>query len=74
VARGTYVDRFGTTLDKTFQGDAVIDGKLVDYASWPLVDNPWVHQEWEGDMRISDGRTTRIYDVTNWTVTEQPAK
>ncbi len=71
VAKGTYVDRFGSKLEKTFQGDALIDGRSVDYASWPLVDNPWIHQDWEGNMRITDGVTERIYDVTNWTITER---
>lgn len=71
VAKGVYVDRFGAKLEKTFQGEALIDGKPVDYASWPLVDNPWIHQDWEGNMRISDGVTERIYDVTNWTITER---
>lgn len=74
VAKGIYVDRFGTKLEKTFQGDALIDGQPVDYASWPLVDNPWIHQDWEGNMRITDGTTTRIYDVTNWTITEEKAE
>lgn len=74
TAKGIYVDRFGTTLTKTFQGDAVIDGELVDYASWPLVENPWIHQAWEGNMRISDGVTTRTYDVTNWTITDETAE
>jgi hypothetical protein len=36
-----------------------------------LVDNPWIHQEWDGDMRITDGVTERIYDVKNWTITER---
>jgi hypothetical protein len=71
VAKGSYVDRFGTKLEKTFQGDALIDGKVIDYASWPLVDNPWIHQDWEGNMRISDGVTERLYDVTKWTITER---
>jgi hypothetical protein len=71
VAKGSYVDRFGTKLEKTFQGESLIDGKPVDYASWPLVDNPWIHQAWEGNMRISDGLTERLYDVTNWTITER---
>lgn len=72
VAKATYVDRSGHTLDKTFQGPATIDGEPVDYASWPLVDNPWVHQDWDGNMRISDGVTERIYDVKTWTITERP--
>lgn len=74
VAKGVYMDRFGTKLEKTFQGEALIDGQPVDYASWPLVDNPWIHQDWEGNMRISDGITERLYDVTHWTITEQKVK
>jgi hypothetical protein len=58
-------------LEKAFQGEALIDGKPVDYASWPLVDNPWIHQDWEGNLRISDGVTERLYDLTSWTITER---
>jgi hypothetical protein len=36
------------------------------------VDNPWVHQDWDGNMRITDGVTERLYDVKAWTVTERP--
>ena len=71
MAKGSYVDRFGAKLEKTFQGAATIDGQPVDYARWPLVDNPWIHQDWDGDMRITDGVTERIYDVKNWTITER---
>jgi hypothetical protein len=74
VAKGTYVDRFGHVLEKTFQGPSKIDGAEVDYASWPLVDNPWVHQDWDGNMRVTDGVTERLYDVKTWTITEQPVK
>lgn len=69
--KGIYVDRFGVKLEKTFQGDALIDGKNVDYANWPLVDNPWIHQPWNGNMRISDGKTERIYDLQTWSITER---
>ena len=72
VAKATYMDRFGHTLEKTFQGSAKVDGKEIDYESWPLVDNPWIHQDWDGNMRITDGITERIYDVKNWTITERP--
>jgi hypothetical protein len=73
VAKGTYVDRFGHILEKTFQGSAKIDGEEVDYASWPLIDNPWIHQDWDGTvMRITDGKTERVYDFKEWTITERP--
>jgi hypothetical protein len=74
VAKATYIDRFGHVLEKTFQGPSKIDGADVDYASWPLVDNPWVHQDWDGNMRVTDGVTERLYDVKAWTITERPVQ
>lgn len=74
VAAGTYVDRCGNKLEKTFQGEAKINGAAIDYETWPLVDNPWIHQDWNGNMRISDGVTERVYDVKNWTITEKKIK
>jgi len=75
LAKGTYVDRFGHTLEKTFQGPAKIDGKEVEYASWPLIDNPWMHQDWDGtSLRLTDGIKERIYDLKAWTITDRPLK
>jgi len=73
LVMGTYTDRFGTTLEKTFDGEAKVNGKPIDYDSWPLVDNPWMHQDRGGNMIITDGKTERIYDVSKWTITERPA-
>jgi len=71
VAKGTYKDRFGHVLEKSFHGSAKVDGKEIDYASWPLIDNPWMHQEWDGKVfTLTDGKVTRTYDLTNWTITE----
>ena len=71
VAKGTYKDRFGHVLEKSFHGSAKIDGAEVDFASWPLIDNPWMHQEWDGKVfTLTDGKATRTYDLTNWTITE----
>ncbi len=75
VAKGTYSDRHGRTLEKVFQGPATIDGKTVDYDTWPLIDNPWMHQDWNGPtLRLSDGTTERIYDFTAWSITERAVK
>ena len=73
VVVGRYTDRFGNVLEKTFDGEAKVNGKVIDYDSWPLVDNPWVHQERGGDMTVTDGKTVRVYDLTNWTITERKA-
>ena len=75
VAKGTYVDRFGHVLEKSFQGSAKINGKEVDYESWPLIDNPWMHQDWNGKVfRLTDGTKERLYDLEKWTITEQEVK
>jgi len=34
-----------------------------------LLENPWMRQEFGGNLTITDGRTNRVYDVTNWTIT-----
>jgi hypothetical protein len=34
------------------------------------LENPWMRQEFDGNLRLTDGRTTRLYDVTNWSITE----
>lgn len=73
LVMGTYTDRFGNTLEKTFDGEAKVNGKPIDYDSWPLVENPWMHQDRGGNMILTDGKTERIYDVSNWTITERPA-
>jgi hypothetical protein len=72
VAKGTYTDRFGHVLEKSFQGPAKVDGQAIDYDSWPLIDNPWMHQDWDGNLRVTDGVTERLYDFQAWTVTERP--
>lgn len=72
VAKGTYKDRFGHVLEKSFHGSAKVDGVEIDYASWPLIDNPWMHQDWDGNIfTLTDGKTVRTYDLTNWTITEK---
>lgn len=67
---GSYTDRFGVTLEKTFDGDAKVNGKAINYDAWPLVENPWVRQERGGNLILTDGITERIYDVNKWTITE----
>jgi hypothetical protein len=73
VAKSTYRDRHGHVLEKVFQGPALVDGTAIDYDAWPLIDNPWMHQDWNGPtLRLSDGTTERLYDFKAWTITERP--
>jgi len=70
-----YTDRHGVVMEKKFVGneknEAKINGVMVDYESWPLIDNPWVHQDWNSPiLTITDGKKVRKYDFLNWKVTE----
>jgi hypothetical protein len=48
-----------------------IDGQVVDYRAFPLLDNPWVRQEVNGDtLTVQHGKAQRVYDFKNWQVTE----
>ncbi len=70
-AKGSYTDRGGNVLEKTFGGKALVNGKTPEcYDHWPLLDNPWMHQERNGNLVITDGRATRTYDLTNWKITD----
>jgi hypothetical protein len=65
----------GHVLDITYRphGEAAedqhrIDGKRVDYASFPLLGNPWVRQALDGDdLVIEHGEETLRYDFRTWT-------
>jgi len=68
----------GHTLDITYRphGEAydahhIVDGQPVDYASFPLLGNPWVRQALDADELVIEhgGRTLR-YDFSNWTRAE----
>jgi len=39
------VDRRGTRLELEYDGARRIDGEELDFESWPLLSNPWVHAE-----------------------------
>jgi hypothetical protein len=69
-----FTDRDGVAIERTFNGDTRVDGKRVAYEDWPLLENPWMRQEFGGNLTITDGKTTRLYDVTKWTVTETKSK
>ena len=70
---GAYRNRFGDTLECTFDGADKINGVIVDYKSWPVSKSPWTAQKIpEGPLTIRDGKTRRVYDFTNWKITSPP--
>jgi hypothetical protein len=66
----TFTDHSGQQIERMFDGDTVINGERIAYETWPLLENPWMRQEWNGDLILSDGKTKRHYDLTHWTITE----
>jgi hypothetical protein len=73
----SYRSRHGDILEQpAFSGDAMkapmprINGTVVDFDAWPLIDNPWVHQDVGGPMTVTDGTSVRTYDFDSWTVTD----
>ncbi len=77
IPRLVYTSLSGRTLElawqphqKKYAGQAKIDGKPVDYAAWPLLQNPWVEQAADVPiLRIRHDRRTLTYDFEKWTRT-----
>lgn len=78
--RFSYRSLTGHLLDITFRGHKeayagqhLIDGKPVDYTSFPMFGNPWVKQAHNGDtLTIQHGNRSLAYDFKKWTRTESP--
>ena len=71
---GSYTDRQGRVIRRTFGGDAQVDGKPVDFGGWPVASSRWVRQaSRDAPLVVNDGQATRTYDLHNWTVTESPS-
>ena len=76
--RLVYTALSGRQLDLTWQphqqkyaGQVKIDGQPVDFASWPQLDNPWVHQDVGSPiLTIKHGGRTLTYDFAKWTKAE----
>jgi hypothetical protein len=51
-----------------YKGENKIEGKAVEYANWPMLHNPWVHQEaGQGILLLSYGGQTLTYDFKQLT-------
>ena len=65
----------GHTLDLTwlphkahYTGQAKVDGKPIDYPSWPELSNPWVFQQTNSpNLTININGQRLEYDFANWT-------
>jgi hypothetical protein len=59
----------GDTLKIVYNYGRYINDEKVDYAQWPLVSDPWIHQSVNGRfLNVSYGGKFRVYDFQNWTI------
>ena len=70
ITQSTFTDHYDHRIERIFDGDTCINGERIAYETWPLLENPWMRQEWNGNLTLRDGSTTRVYDVTNWQIIE----
>ena len=64
---GRYTDRAGHTLECLFDGPDKVDGASVDYAEWPVLENPWMQQNvGEMSLVLQSGGAKVVYDFNQW--------
>ncbi|MDX6765242.1 MAG: hypothetical protein SFU85_00465 [Candidatus Methylacidiphilales bacterium] len=63
-----YTDRGGHRLACDHAGSDRIDGVEVDYANWPLLENPWMRQGRAGPLVLGNRTESLTYDFSRWTV------
>jgi hypothetical protein len=68
-ASGAYRNRFGDTLECTFDGKDRVNHETFDYASWPSSKSPWTNQNTaEGPLEIRGPTSKRTYDFAQWKI------
>lgn len=68
----TYTSLAGDVLNIRYNTHRKVNGQTVNYTDWPLFDNPWLYQEYDGrycELRYDD--EIRSYDLDNYTVTSR---
>ncbi|WP_342417723.1 hypothetical protein NST83_11845 [Paenibacillus sp. FSL R10-2782] len=60
----------GKEMEIVYATSRKIQGAEVNYANWPLLDDPWMHQNYNGNkLDLVHDRERRTYDFNNWKVT-----
>jgi len=70
IAQRTVADHHGQRIERNFDGDTLVNGERIAYETWPLLENPWMRQEWNGNLTLKNGSTTRFCDVTQGRIHE----
>jgi hypothetical protein len=65
--RFVYTTRHGRVLDLTFGLAGKTNGVSVDYASWPMLEDPWMYQAQEGHLHVFGTNRVTIANYRDWT-------
>ena len=69
----SYVTLDGDTLAIEYDQYRRVNGEGLDFEDWPLLDDPWMHQDLRGRyLRLEHGGEERVYDFEEWTVETGP--
>jgi hypothetical protein len=69
TASGAYRNRFGDTVECTFDGKDRVDHETMDYSSWPTSKSPWTTQKTpDGPLEIRDQKSKRTYNFAKWKI------
>ncbi|MBN1249444.1 MAG: hypothetical protein JXC32_17415 [Anaerolineae bacterium] len=69
-----YTSLAGDTLRITYDGDRIINGGVVDFSTWPLIENPFAWSAvGSGVLELRYGERMRILDYTTWSVRDSLA-
>jgi hypothetical protein len=67
----TYHSLDGDNLEIKFGEYRKVNGKEIDYSAWPLVSNPWLHQDIKGRFLVlTFNGNARVYDFKDWKIYE----
>jgi hypothetical protein len=65
----TYTTLRGDELHLTYDGDRMVNGEVIVYDDWPVIDNPFVHSALNsGILTLRYGAYRRELDYNTWTV------
>lgn len=68
-ASGAYRNRFGDTLECTFDGADKVNRETMDYKNWPTSKSPWTTQKTpDGPLEIRAPGSKRTYDFSTWKI------
>ncbi len=71
--RIVYQSIYGNELDIKYEAHRKVNGNQIDYTAWPLMSNPWVEQDVNGNiLTLNINGSSRVYDFAGRTVIDGP--